>query len=243
MSNGNFLTDFFNSFTKTVHTPFGKDIIVTGKGIIIAGAAVLAIVLMIIVICIARKARRKKEESSNPTVVYSDTAYIPPVEEDFILPPQTEDSSEEQNPDVENQTEEVPEQQEATPEEEQSGGETPEETDSASEFAEPKMPEPPTISLIGKGGLYNNKRVTQQGDVIIGRHPTRCTLLYPEDEKGISAVHCRIQKKDDKVLLTDLGSSCGTFVNGEKLRPNEPFSLQAGDTFWLADSINSFYLA
>ena len=80
------------------------------------------------------------------------------------------------------------------------------------------------------------------GIIIIGRNPQRCTLLYPKDEKGISSVHCRLQKNSECILLTDLGSQFGTFVNGQRLNANSPFELQKGDTFWLADHVNSFYI-
>lgn len=109
--------------------------------------------------------------------------------------------------------------------------------------AESASAEAMTVTLIGMGGYFDRKKIVQQDQIIIGRHPQRCTLVYPENEPGISAVHCRVQKKADGVYLTDLGSSHGTFVNGEKLNPNASFRLQQGDTFWLADHKNAFFMA
>ena len=111
-----------------------------------------------------------------------------------------------------------------------------------------EAPKPPVpsgqapIVLVGSGGYFDHKKIVHQGELVIGRHPHRCNVLYPENEKGISALHCKLQRNGTQTWLTDLGSSCGTFVNGEKLRANIPFRLQNGDTFWLADPVNSFFI-
>ena len=104
--------------------------------------------------------------------------------------------------------------------------------------AESESQEP--IRLLGRGGYFSGQAIEQNGEIIIGRHPQRCTLCYPIDERGISSVHCRLQMADGTLTITDLGSSYGTFVNGDPLAQNTPLVLQNGDAFWLADPTNTF---
>jgi pSer/pThr/pTyr-binding forkhead associated (FHA) protein len=63
------------------------------------------------------------------------------------------------------------------------------------------------------------------------------SAIFPEidltDEsvssKSVSRRHARILKREDSVLLEDLGSINGTFINGKKLDPYMPEVLSDGD--------------
>ncbi len=48
-------------------------------------------------------------------------------------------------------------------------------------------------------------------------------------EAGVSRRHAKIQRQEDQFFVQDLGSTNGTFVNGQRLPPNRPHPLQAGD--------------
>jgi DNA-binding winged helix-turn-helix (wHTH) protein len=65
-----------------------------------------------------------------------------------------------------------------------------------------------------------------EGDTIIGRDP-RCQVWL--DHTGVSRRHAqiRIGRGSDRPLLTDLGSTNGTFVRGERVE--EPTPLSDGD--------------
>ncbi len=52
-------------------------------------------------------------------------------------------------------------------------------------------------------------------------------------EYGISRRHARILQQGNTVVVEDLGSINGTFVNGERLAPYLPEVLQDGDTLLL----------
>jgi pSer/pThr/pTyr-binding forkhead associated (FHA) protein len=52
-------------------------------------------------------------------------------------------------------------------------------------------------------------------------------------EKGVSRRHARILKRGAKIYVEDLGSSNGTFVNGQKLSPYFPEALTNGDNLRL----------
>ncbi len=64
-----------------------------------------------------------------------------------------------------------------------------------------------------------------KGKVTIGRDPTFCNIVYEKSTPGISSRHCQLSYNPGEscFVLTDLGSSYGTFLgNGKKLAPNVP---------------------
>ena len=85
-----------------------------------------------------------------------------------------------------------------------------------------------------------------KGKVTIGRDPAFCNIVYEKSTPGISSRHCQLSYNPGEgcFVLTDLGSSYGTFLgNGKMLAPNVPEKLYAGDTFFLCDPANRFLVA
>ncbi len=52
---------------------------------------------------------------------------------------------------------------------------------------------------------------------------------YQAYASGVSRLHAVIKRIGDRVLLMDLGSANGTFVNGKRLNPNVEQTLNNGD--------------
>ena len=52
------------------------------------------------------------------------------------------------------------------------------------------------------------------------------------DDPSISGMHCRITLKDERVVIEDLGSTNGTFVNGARIEQGQ---LEDGQTFHLGN--------
>ena len=95
--------------------------------------------------------------------------------------------------------------------------------------------------LHGIGGIYDGQKITVRQEIVIGRDPHKCSIIYPEGAKGVSAVHCSVHVKDTKVELTDLSSTYGTFKGtGERLVPNRAYSLEQGDSFYVGAKENTF---
>jgi hypothetical protein len=46
---------------------------------------------------------------------------------------------------------------------------------------------------------------------------------------GISRRHCRLERRDTRLALTDLGSANGTYLNGEPLVPHQVYLVADGD--------------
>jgi pSer/pThr/pTyr-binding forkhead associated (FHA) protein len=59
---------------------------------------------------------------------------------------------------------------------------------------------------------------TPKSDVIVGRTQTS-DLVIPHE--SISRNHCRIEAVKEKLFITDLGSSNGTYIDGKKLPPQK----------------------
>ena len=79
------------------------------------------------------------------------------------------------------------------------------------------------------------------GRVVLGRDPSRCVIVYPRDEKGVSAVHCAVEPvADDAVLVTDLGSSYGTLAGSKPLSSGMSARVRAGERIVLGGSRNEF---
>ena len=79
--------------------------------------------------------------------------------------------------------------------------------------------------------------------VMIGRDPANCKVVFREGTEGISGRHCAVSYDEttNEFIITDLRSTYGTFLkNGQKLNPNVPYRIKAGDEFYLYDKANSF---
>lgn len=90
------------------------------------------------------------------------------------------------------------------------------------------------------GALQGKTCPIGPASLLIGRN-AECGLKYPGNTPGVSGRHCKIKAENSRIILTDLQSSYGTFLeNGTKLAPNVPYQLQKGDAFYLAERKNMF---
>lgn len=64
--------------------------------------------------------------------------------------------------------------------------------------------------------------------VIIGRRGHYAGVFAPFGD--VSGNHARIDQNGNQWTVTDIGSTNGTFVNGEQLQPNVPKVISIGDT-------------
>ena len=80
----------------------------------------------------------------------------------------------------------------------------------------------PVIRL--DSGRYKGQTYELRGTLRVGRHPFNEITL---PDLSVSRYHCWFSRKEDRVLVEDLASANGTFVNGDRLR--EPRVLKPGD--------------
>lgn len=98
--------------------------------------------------------------------------------------------------------------------------------------------------LVGIAGFYAGRAFDiPASGVVMGRDPTTCGFVLPDNIKGVSRNHCKLEYNPTTKLfiLHDLGSSYGTFKgNGEKISQGQPAALPAEETFYLASKENLF---
>jgi pSer/pThr/pTyr-binding forkhead associated (FHA) protein len=71
------------------------------------------------------------------------------------------------------------------------------------------------------------------GDLTIGRDPATADLVL--DDSGVSRSHARVAVAGDALTVEDLGSSNGTFVNGEPI--GAPVELSDGDAVQVGGTV------
>lgn len=97
------------------------------------------------------------------------------------------------------------------------------------------------LQLRGIGGYFDDVKFPLEEKIIFGRDASQCFAVYPKEVQGISRLHCSVEIKDGKVLLIDLGSTYGTFLeDGTKLEPNTSYYLNYGQSFYMVNPANSF---
>lgn len=61
-----------------------------------------------------------------------------------------------------------------------------------------------------------------------------CDLSFPQ-ASNVSGTHCRLEVKSHRVILTDLNSTNGTYVNGKRMPTGQVLSIPSGSTIMLAN--------
>lgn len=79
-------------------------------------------------------------------------------------------------------------------------------------------------------------RIAPKEKLIIGRvdhgnpsQPDVDLVPYGALENGVSRLHASLEMRNDTLLICDLGSSNGTYVNNLRLPPHQPHLLRDGD--------------
>lgn len=104
----------------------------------------------------------------------------------------------------------------------------------------PGTPEPPkekdgTLCLQSVNTPETIVLEVQKPRYIIGKNAAAVDGVI-SCNKAISRIHCCIDKLGAEYQITDMGSANGTFVNGDRVLPNQSRKLQPGDVIRLADS-------
>ena len=75
-----------------------------------------------------------------------------------------------------------------------------------------------------RNGPYEGRKIYLRGALRIGRHPYN-GMSVPD--LSVSRYHCWVKIKDGTLVVEDLASSNGTYVNGTRVWTNR--KLRAGD--------------
>ncbi len=90
-----------------------------------------------------------------------------------------------------------------------------------------------SLHLIESGMILH---LTGQNEFTLGRVAEGQPILpdvdlspYEGYAQGVSRLHAALKTNNNRVFITDLGSSNGTRVNGQKIMPNVDYPLNHGD--------------
>ncbi len=75
--------------------------------------------------------------------------------------------------------------------------------------------------------------------VSMGRTPGQCGLAMPSCNK-VSSRHCTLELRGRTILLTDLGSTNGTYIDSRRIQPNVPATVVSGSVVSLGSKNCSF---
>ncbi|MBP9988093.1 MAG: trypsin-like peptidase domain-containing protein [Ruminococcus sp.] len=97
------------------------------------------------------------------------------------------------------------------------------------------------VYLLGVNGYFAGKKFSIENRAVIGRDASRCNVVFPADQPGVSSIHCEVVRNGDSLLIKDCNSTYGTyFSDGNKITPNLPIVLKNGAQFWVGDKDNAF---
>lgn len=82
----------------------------------------------------------------------------------------------------------------------------------------------PTPALRMRGGSHEGQVIRIEDTGTLGRREDNRYVL---DDPAVSRVHAEVRRESGAVIITDLGSSAGTTVNGERL--TGPRAIRHGD--------------
>lgn len=89
-------------------------------------------------------------------------------------------------------------------------------------------------------GMVERIFLSERLSVVIGRtdlgarsRPDIDLTPYGALDRGVSRAHARLHLEDNKLYITDLGSTNGTFLAGKRLTPNQPEAIRKGDELLL----------
>jgi hypothetical protein len=122
-----------------------------------------------------------------------------------------------------------------------------------------QLPDFDTRELAGDGG-YSTQRplvvyvsrddiplvIPRKDDLILGRTEGGAVADvdltdFAAQEKGVSRQHLRLNAHHLPPSVVDLDSYNGTFINGQKLIPQQVYSLRSGDEIWLSKLVLRVY--
>ncbi|MCD7847417.1 MAG: FHA domain-containing protein [Oscillospiraceae bacterium] len=97
-----------------------------------------------------------------------------------------------------------------------------------------------TVSVMAISGSLKG-RVYNLGNGLTFGRTSGSSVRFSSNESGISSTHCKLYRQGNAIMLVDLGSSYGTFLDdGRQLMRNNPVSLGIGSRFYLGTRNNTF---
>lgn len=107
------------------------------------------------------------------------------------------------------------------------------------------MPQREELSwcLVGLSGSWKEREISlyKGRQMIVGRSPQKATLVL-ENSPKVSGAHCELYFDGEKLMVRDLGSMNGTYLDQDKLLPQAVTVMRENSILCLGDNTCSFRL-
>lgn len=201
--------------------------------LMVVGIAVLFSIIKTCLIQVVRTAEMARFNPNVPPVAFASGAQPQPI------PPQVQQPA--QNPYPAPQQNVMP-QQSAVPQNYQQQNVTPQ-IYQQQNAAFPQMSAATAVAvsaqLVGVRGALQGRALDFSDQITIGRDPAQCNAVFPADTPGISRKHCSVRIEGNSLMITDHGSSSGTFLaNGQRVPSGQWVTVNG--VFYLGSQQNMF---
>lgn len=98
------------------------------------------------------------------------------------------------------------------------------------------MSKPIVLKVFRNGGVVDVKQFTSEQSIVLGSSTTDTQIVL---QGAVSPFHASIEKRGDKYIISDLGSSQGTYLKGSKVLES---GLDHGDKIAIGEYIIEFYI-
>ncbi len=91
-----------------------------------------------------------------------------------------------------------------------------------------------SLILEGLRGVYAGARIPIQQETMLGTRQD-CVILYPAGTPGVSRVHMRVWPQDGVLMVMDMRSTYGTWIDNRQMTPGLAYPLRPGSVVYLGD--------
>ncbi|PJF42703.1 MAG: hypothetical protein CUN55_09700 [Phototrophicales bacterium] len=91
--------------------------------------------------------------------------------------------------------------------------------------------------VLEENGRFTVGRV----DIQTGNYPDIDLTPYGGIEQGVSRMHACFRRTDEALTIEDMNSANGTYLNGQRMVPNQPRVLQDGDEIRFGKLVTRIY--
>ena len=84
-----------------------------------------------------------------------------------------------------------------------------------------------SLILLGRTGIWENRRFRPEPILYAGK-ALKCRIHFPPEMPGVGNIHFRVWSEPGKLLLTDMGSGCATYLDYKRITPGLVYELRPG---------------
>lgn len=89
--------------------------------------------------------------------------------------------------------------------------------------------------LVCINGYFAGKCLPIREEILVGRDPSRCAVVFPPKTPGVSGVHMRLWATNGILMAMDMGSRNGTWLDGQRMTPGLVYTVRPGSALHLGD--------